>query len=450
MLSYPGYSEYSVSSGALGVAYPKSWPVERLRYSILSNPVRSEVVSWEDDKLVSFVPMDAVGEQGGMDTSQEKPLGDVYTGYTYFSERDIVVAKITPCFENGKGAIAKGLVNGVGFGTTEFHVLRPLQEISTEWLFYLTISDPFRKIGGAQMLGAGGQKRVPEDFIKNFRTGIPSLAEQRKIAVFLDWKTSQIDVLIAKKQELLEKLKEKRLSVITQAVTKGLNPDAPRRDSGNPWLGQLPAHWEVVPLGFLMTMSGGMTPSMANAEYWDGDIPWVTPKDMKQPRISDSIDHVTETALTETSIALIPVNAILTVVRGMILAHSFPVAVTEGAVTINQDMKAIRCEERLEVEYLFVCLTGFAKAFSSLAQESAHGTRKLETSTLKKFAIPVPPRDEQLAIARFLKDAQLKIEQMADANSAAIDRLIEYRSALITAATTGKIDVRKIAIPTNF
>jgi type I restriction enzyme S subunit len=174
-----------------------------------------------------------------------------------------------------------------------------------------------------------------------------------------------------------------------------------------------------------------MTPSMANSAYWEGDVPWVSPKDMKQPRISDSIDHITEQALAETSISLVPLNSVLIVVRGMILAHSFPTAITERPVTINQDMKALRCHDKLEVEYLFWCLTGFAKVLTSFAQESAHGTRKIETDTLKKLPFPVPPLSEQREIC-----AQI-----------AAQLLTEYRTALITAATTGKIDVRQIEVP---
>jgi type I restriction enzyme, S subunit len=203
----------------------------------------------------------------------------------------------------------------------------------------------------------------------------------------------------------------------------------------------------VIPLGFLMTMSGGLTPSMANSEYWGGDIPWVTPKDMKQPRISDSIDHVTEKALEETALALIPINTILVVVRGMILARSFPTALTEQPVTINQDMKALRAGEELEVDYLFWCLTGFGRVFSALAQESAHGTRKMETETIKKFAFPVPPRDEQRAIARRLDEEMKRLDDLSLATESTIARLTEYRTALITAATTGKIDVRGVKIP---
>ncbi|HEX5337819.1 MAG TPA: restriction endonuclease subunit S, partial [Gallionella sp.] len=281
----------------------------------------------------------------------------------------------------------------------------------------------------------------------NTLVAYPPMDEQQQIAAFLDWKTGQIDALIAKKKELLEKLKEKRLAVITQAVTKGLDPAAPLRDSGIPWLGQMPEHWEVIPLGILMTMSGGMTPSMANSEYWEGEIPWVTPKDMKQPRISDSIDHVTEKALEETAITLIPLNAILIVVRGMILAHSFPTAITEAPVTINQDMKALRCGDQLEVQFLFWCLTGFAKVLSNLAQESAHGTRKVETETLKKFAFPVPPLAEQRAIQHHIEDRLGRLDNLADSTAKTIARLTEYRTALITAATTGKIDVRDVVIP---
>jgi type I restriction enzyme S subunit len=281
----------------------------------------------------------------------------------------------------------------------------------------------------------------------NTLAAYPPADEQQQIAAFLDWKTGQIDALITRKQELLEKLKEKRLAVITQAVTRGLNPDAPLRDSGIPWLGHVPAHWEVIPLGFLITMSGGLTPSMANAEYWDGDIPWVTPKDMKQPRISDSIDHVTEKALAETTLALIPSNTVLVVVRGMILAHSFPTAINDEPVTINQDMKALRPGEKLKGDYLFWALTGFGKVFSALAQQSAHGTRKLETETLKKFAFSVPPRSEQKKIVRWLEAKLKRLDGLALATEATIARLTEYRTALITAATTGKIDVRGVKVP---
>ncbi|WP_349741175.1 restriction endonuclease subunit S [Roseateles cavernae] len=274
----------------------------------------------------------------------------------------------------------------------------------------------------------------------------PPLVEQELIAKFLLCKTAQIDTLIAKKQTLIERLREKRLSLITQAVTKGLNPAVPLQPSGVAWLGRVPANWKVVPLGYLVEISGGMTPSMANGAYWDGDVPWVTPKDMKRPRLEDSIDHVTRLALEETGLRLVAPNAVLAVVRGMILAHSFPVAINDKPVTINQDMKALRCGEHLHSDFLFWGLSGFADVLSSLADESAHGTRKMETSTLKRFEFPVPPYDEQVSIARSLRAELAELDSLMDTNELAIERLVEYRSALITSAVTGQIDVRHVKV----
>lgn len=134
----------------------------RLRYRAQVNPSRSEVNGLAEDTAVSFVPMEDVLEHGGMRLSQTKMLSEVQSGFTYFSDGDVVFAKITPCFENGKGSIATGLTNGVGFGTTELHVLRPSNQLDAAFLFYVTISHVFRHEGASWMYGAGGQKRVPD------------------------------------------------------------------------------------------------------------------------------------------------------------------------------------------------------------------------------------------------------------------------------------------------
>ena len=282
---------------------------------------------------------------------------------------------------------------------------------------------------------------------KNVRIFVPPLAEQERIASFLDWKTGEIDRLIAKKRALISALAEKRMAVITQAVTRGLDPNAPLKETGIPWLGKVPEHWDTVPLGFLVSISGGMTPSTGNPAFWKGEIPWVTPKDMKQERVEDSIDHLTEDALAENSITLKPIGSVLCVVRGMILAHSFPVAINDQEVTINQDMKALQCESRLQPEFLHRCLMGFADVFVALADTSAHGTKKIVTGTLKSFVVPVPPIKEQGEIVERLLHELRRLDVLVDSTNRTIDRLTEYRTALITAATTGKIDVRNVDIP---
>src|SRR5207253_5080350 len=140
--------------------------------------------------------------------------------------------------ENGKGALARGLLNGVGFGTTELHVLHPRKEVDPRFLYYVTANPIFRQLGEAEMTGATGQKRVPDEFVKNHIVQLPSHNEQRAIADMLDKETARLDELIAEKARLLELLAEKRRALIPRAVTRGLNNAAPLRDTGLKWLGE--------------------------------------------------------------------------------------------------------------------------------------------------------------------------------------------------------------------
>ncbi len=239
---YPTYRDSGVEW--LG-GIPAHWEVKRLRFIVALNPSASEVRGLSTDAEVSFVPMEAVDEYGTLDLARTKALAEVGSGYTYFRNGDVVLAKITPCFENGKGARAVGLTKGIAFGTTELHVLRAKMALDEQYLFYLTLGDAFRRLGEAEMYGAGGQKRVPESFIQDFRHPLPPLAEQRAIAGFLDRQTARIDALVAKKERLIELLKEQRTALITRAVTRGLDPTVPMKDSSAEWLGKIPKHWEI-------------------------------------------------------------------------------------------------------------------------------------------------------------------------------------------------------------
>lgn len=197
---------------------PAHWEVKRLRFTLSLNPVKSEL-NIPEDTLVSFVPMEAVNFDKDLTLSEERNLDEVYKGYTYFKNGDVVLAKITPCFENGKSAIAQNLTNGIAFGTTELHVLRSQDSINNHFLYYLIKSDSFMKIGESEMYGAGGQKRVPEEFIKNFLIGLPPYYEQVTIADYLDQETAKIDRLCETVNQTIGRLKEYRTALITQAVT---------------------------------------------------------------------------------------------------------------------------------------------------------------------------------------------------------------------------------------
>ena len=142
------------------------------------NPRRPSV-SISDSDLVSFVPMPAVNEDGYIDGATNEEYGKVKKGFTYFENNDVLFAKITPCMENGKGAIAETLTNGIGMGSTEFHVLRPIDGISNPyWLLTLTRMPIFREYAAKNMSGTGGQRRVGVAFLENFMIGLPSISEQ--------------------------------------------------------------------------------------------------------------------------------------------------------------------------------------------------------------------------------------------------------------------------------
>jgi type I restriction enzyme S subunit len=163
---------------------------------------------------------------------------------------------------------------------------------------------------------------------------------------------------------------------------------------------EIPASWAWAPLGKLGKLEGGGTPSKSEASFWNGKIPWVSPKDMKTDRIVDSIDHISDESISKSSVKMIPKGSILFVTRGMILNHTLPVAVTGVKVTINQDMKALVPERSSMAEYLFLASKFQSSKMLFAVKEATHGTRRIETQVLKNWAIPIPPTEEQHEIVR--------------------------------------------------
>lgn len=165
--------------------------------------------SLRDEDAVSFLSMAAVSEDGGINFEEERKFRDVKKGYTYFGRGDVLVAKITPCFENGKATRTESLIKSVGFGSTEFHVLRAGKMIDPSYLFHLVWNSKFREVGAANMTGSAGQKRVPADFLKRLEIPLPPLDEQRRIAAILD----KADALRRKRKHALA-----LLDTLTQSI----------------------------------------------------------------------------------------------------------------------------------------------------------------------------------------------------------------------------------------
>jgi type I restriction enzyme S subunit len=189
------------------------WEKKSISEISVINPHKSELGNLADDARVSFVPMNSVSETGEIDTSQTREFHEVKTGYTYFRENDVLFAKITPCMENGKGAVARNLCNGIGFGSTEFHVLRPIEDMTdSEWLYRLTSLPFFRTLAEKNMTGSAGQKRVPASFFDKLRVGLPPLTLQQKYADIvnqIETKKSLVRQSIDETQRLFDSLMSK-------------------------------------------------------------------------------------------------------------------------------------------------------------------------------------------------------------------------------------------------
>jgi len=288
----------------------------------------------------------------------------------------------------------------------------------------------------------GGNTAVSQlstEQISPYKIFCPPFLEQQAIVSFLDRQTARIDALITKKTRFIELLKEKRQAFITHAVTKGLNPNVKMKDSGVEWIGEVPEHWSIVPLKIIAEIVNGATPDSKNTAYWDGDIAWYTPADIDNTVIKPlSIPQrqITEAGLASCSARLTPAGSIVISTRAPVGS----IGVTTTISTTNQGCRSITPVPGMPSMLLASIL---AAARSELAQRSNGTTfQELSAESLRALRIPLPPIDERLSISSALDRQTARIDHIIEKTQRSIDLLRERRSALITAAVTGKIDLR--------
>lgn len=271
---------------------------------------------------------------------------------------------------------------------------------------------------------------------------VPPLETQRHIARFLDEKTARIDGLIEKKRALLERLAEKRQALITRAVTKGLNPDAPMKPSGIEWLGDIPAHWEAGNIRRFAKMKTGHTPSRSIAEYWDDcTIPWFSLSDVWQLRdgtrwyLEETAERISEIGLANSAAELLPAGTVV-FSRTASIGYS---GIMPEAMATTQDFWNWICGPKLTPEYLLLLFRSMTQKFDESTSGSTHKT--IYRGIAAGLHICVAPLQEQKEIARYVLKQASEIDIAAEKVSASVEKLKEYRSALITATVTGQLEV---------
>lgn len=276
------------------------------------------------------------------------------------------------------------------------------------------------------------------------RTGLfplPSEAEQRAIVAFLNRETAKIDELVARKERLIELLQEKRTALITRAVTRGLDWGVPTKESGVEWLGEVPGHWKVKKVTWLFSIGSGTTPKSEDAEYYGGDTPWVTTSELRESVVSKTAKYVTERALmTHSSLKVHPAGSVVLAMYGATIGRlgilGVPAAVNQACCVFSQPKGIAQL-------YWYYWLQ--MRRSHLIALGYGGGQPNLSLELLRSIRVPVPPLHEQRRIVSYLDREGAKIDALIAKVREAIADLKEFRTALISAVVTGKIDVREEA-----
>ena len=408
-MSFPRYPAYKPSGVEWLGEVPEHWEVLPLKR-------RSRLLTEKTECRDNPIALENIeGWTGRLVETDSEFLGEGVA----FEPGDILFGKLRPYLAKVYLA-AKG-----GQAVGDFHVIHPFDSLHPRFLQFLLLTKEMIDLVNGSTFGAK-MPRASWDFLASLHLSIPPLDEQSVIATFLDHETAKIDALIAEQQRLIELLQEKRQAVISHAVTKGLNPDAPMKDSGVEWLGEVPEHWEVGPVKrFLASMNHKRIPlSSEERSTRQGEYPYYGASG-----VIDSVDEF----LFEESLVLVSEDG------ANLLMRSTPIAfVASGKYWVNNHAHILKpidgmpafWSEMIESLQLAPFVTGSAQP-------------KLTAEALMNLMVTTPPEEaEKSGILKRIQEAMAEFDPLLDASRNSIALLQERRSALISAAVTGQIDVR--------
>lgn len=332
----------------------------------------------------------------------------------------------------------RGIVSG------HYICFSPIHSEDRRYLNWLLRSDAYRDAYFRLSRGVRiGQAEIDNDSLRQLPVLLPPPEEQRDISDFLDRETAQIDALIEAQRELVDRLHERRLAVIQSLVLHGAGDGPNLVDSGVRWIGEVPKHWQVGCIRRFAQMHSGHTPSRQVADYWvNCNIPWFTLADVWQLRpgrqeyLGQTAEQVSELGLANSAAELLPAG---TVVFSRTASVGFS-GIMPVAMATSQDFWNWVCGSELLPEYLLYVFRAMKTEFEALRMGSTHQT--IYEGDAAAIHIPVPPTSEQREIVGLVRHSVARTDDMIDAASNTVALLQERRSALISAAVTGRIDPR--------
>jgi type I restriction enzyme S subunit len=447
------------------------WPQKQLSEVVDFNP-HLDKSAYRDDLEVSFVPMAAVeAGSGRMEVSQARRFSTVKKGYTPFREGDVLFAKITPCMENGKMAVVPKLSNGLGFGSTEFHVLRPHQGIDPRYVYYFVSSQGFRREAAHRMTGAVGQKRVPKSFLEEASIPAPLFADQQLIVAEIEKQFSRLDEAVANLKRVKANLKRYKAAVLKAAVEGKLTEEwrqqhpevepatkllerilAERRAK---WKGRgkykepvepetnnlapIPNSWTWAALEQLCPRfvdSAHRTP-----RYGQTGVPALGPRDVvggklnvTDARLVDKAEYAIQTERHVPEAGDIVYSRELSLGWGAILPLGVPVCLSQG-------MCLFRPHKAVDPRYFMIVLNGPHGRHQAELAATGSAHPHVNLGNIKKYSIPLSPSPEQEQIIAEVERRLSVIEELEVAVEANLTRADRLRQSILATAFLGRLSV---------
>jgi type I restriction enzyme S subunit len=437
-MSFPRYPEYKDSGVEWLGEVPGHWGVGSARWLTRrfsgGTPDKAKLEYWEDG-TIPWLNSGAVNDRLITEPSTYITAEAFANSSAKWIPKGALVMALA-----GQGK-TKGMVAQLGIPSTcnqSMAAIIPSNAIEARFLFWWLDAN-YQNI--RNMAGGDLRDGLNLELLGNIQCPLPSPGEQIQIAAFLDREASKIDALVAEQRRLMELLKEKRQAVISHAVTGGLNPDAPMKPSGIESLGDVPKHWEVCKMKWIAEMQSGHTPDKKIPEYWEnGDIAWVSLNDTGY--LKDH-DYISETAYNITQLGIMNSSARMLPAGVVVFSRDATIgrcAITTKPMAVSQHFIAWVCGESMIPEFLLLRLRSMTGELDRLTTGATLKT--IGMPDVRTLMTPVPPLEEQKTIIAYVAEQTGQLDTLTTEAQRAIDLLQERRTALISAAVTGQIDVR--------
>ena len=441
MSQLPRYESYKDSGVQWLGEIPSHWDVKQLKFAVTCND-ESLGENTELDYEILYVDISSVSLTDGIKHKEELLFENAPSRARRVVKSGDVLVSTVRTYLKAITYVESAEENLIA--STGFAVLRPSEKFDSKFIGYWIQSEGMVGNIVANSVGVSYPAINSTDLVRLPIVELP-LSEQKIIADFLDKRLTQVDVLIAKQETLLEKLAEQRVALISHAVTKGLNPDVEMKESGISWFKQIPKSWDIKQLKFVITkIQTGSTPPSAVPEYYSSDdIVWYGPADFTDENyiLNESVKKISALALEDKVVKPMPKGSIMMIGIGATLGK---VAITNVDCTTNQQINSLIPIEDVNAKYLMYQLNSLRDIVKLLSSASTLGIINQEKT--KCLKIIVPSLNDQNEIVEFLDKELNEISAVKKSVEQTINKLKEYRSTLITQVVTGKIDVRNLKV----